>query len=299
MGEHENVLGILHVSVDINDMPLVVLPYMSNGSLYDFLKDTDRTEPPLTYSLCLRFARDASRGMEYLSAKHIIHRDLAARNCLLDNDLTLKICDFGLSREHADSFGQFRLDSEVEYIIQTTDLALPLRWTALEALMSSRFSIETDIWSLGVLVWEILTRATRPYDDLKNEEVMGYLNRGYRLCRPSYWRDTEVWLFIVECWNVNPQHRPSFIKLYEFFKIKHSQYAKYEAEHQPVSKELVVPFTFKFLRSHIFTYEAKNRKQKLAQFSVSSIQKLLQLHSTQSVLDGINPNRRSKSDPRP
>ena len=125
--------------------------------------------------------------MEYLSAKHIIHRDLAARNCLLDNDLTLKICDFGLSRENADSSGQFRLDSEVEYMcvhtlqnyiifdhitylcsIQTTDLALPLRWTALEALMSSRFSIETDIWSLGVLVWEILTRATRPYDDLKS-----------------------------------------------------------------------------------------------------------------------------------
>ena len=61
-----------------------------------------------------------------------------------------------------------------------------------------------------------------------DEEVMMYLSQGYRLCRPSYWRDSEVWSFIVEMWHKNPIHRPTFIKIYEFFKVKHMAYAKYE-----------------------------------------------------------------------
>ena len=63
---------------------------------------------------------------------------------------------------------------------------------------------------------------------------MDYLSRGYRLCRPSYWRDTDVWIIIIETWNTDPSTRPSFLKLYEFFKIKHMQYAKYESEHDPI-----------------------------------------------------------------
>ena len=62
---------------------------------------------------------------------------------------------------------------------------------------------------------------------------MNYLNNGYRLCRPAYWRDTEVWTFVVEMWNVDASARPTFIKIYEFFKIKHMQYAKFEAENEP------------------------------------------------------------------
>ncbi|CBY39218.1 unnamed protein product [Oikopleura dioica] len=200
--EHENVMGLSNLSWSSDGMPLIIMPLMSRGSLLSFIQH-EITEAPLTTTLIIRFARDLCRGMEYLSGKHIIHRDLAARNCLLDSNLNIKISDFGLSRISKSAVEE----SEVEYIIKSHDLALPLRWVAPEALKNGRFSVMSDVWSFGVLFWEMLSRGIRPYTELRNEGIIGFLDKGERLQRPSYWQDDEVWKILLRTWHMNPDGR--------------------------------------------------------------------------------------------
>jgi len=223
--EHENVMGLSNLSWSSDGMPLIIMPLMSRGSLLSFIQH-EITEAPLTTTLIIRFARDLCRGMEYLSGKHIIHRDLAARNCLLDSNLNIKISDFGLSRISKSAVEE----SEVEYIIKSHDLALPLRWVAPEALKNGRFSVMSDVWSFGVLFWEMLSRGIRPYTELRNEQIVGFLDKGERLQRPSYWQDDEVWKILLRTWHVNPDGRPTFLGLYEFFKHQNQKYIRLEAE---------------------------------------------------------------------
>uniref|UniRef100_A0A183BRB0 receptor protein-tyrosine kinase n=1 Tax=Globodera pallida TaxID=36090 RepID=A0A183BRB0_GLOPA len=161
-----------------------------------------------TIGKAFSFIAQIAEGMAYLSSKRIVHRDLAARNCMLDGDFeVVKITDFGLSRlmvKSTQSEG-----NEYQYL-GTNRVMLPFRWTALECFGDEpRFSERTDVWSFGVLVWEIFSRNVDPFQNMNSQEVRVFLERGDRLgILPRC--PEELYQLMLRCWDAEAQLRPTF-----------------------------------------------------------------------------------------
>jgi len=142
---HNRVLHLIGVSFTELKSPLVVLPFMVNGDLLAYLRN-DSHNP--TVKQLINFAIEIAEGMEYLVSQKFIHRDLAARNCLLDHDFHIKIADFGLSRDVYSS----------DYYRPEHKRPMPVKWMAPETLEGKAFTYKSDVWSFGVVFWEILSR---------------------------------------------------------------------------------------------------------------------------------------------
>eukprot|EP00112_Aurelia_sp_Birch-Aquarium-sp1_P012893 Seg2718.1 transcript_id=Seg2718.1/GoldUCD/mRNA.D3Y31 product="Ephrin type-A receptor 5" protein_id=Seg2718.1/GoldUCD/D3Y31 len=171
MGQFEdpNVIGL--EGVIVKDRPvMIIIEFMSNGSLDSYLQENDGK---FTSLQLLGMARGVSSGMTYLAEMSFIHRDLAARNILVDDNMVCKVADFGMSRE---------LSEEETY--NTTGGKIPVRWTAPEAIQYKKFTTASDVWSYGILLWEIMSYGERPYWDWGNYEVIERLASGYRLPPP-------------------------------------------------------------------------------------------------------------------
>lgn len=141
--------------------------------------------------------------MSFLDSKKIVHRDLSARNCLVsetDGRYVVKVTDFGMSRS-----------LETEYYKPSSN-TVPIRWTAPEAIKKSHYTSASDVWSFGIVCWEIFSYASNPYDWLSNKEVVENIMRGERLPKPENCPE-EFWTIILSCWNINPQERPKFSDL--------------------------------------------------------------------------------------
>ncbi len=145
------------------------------------------------------------KGMDYLSKQRYVHRDLAARNCLLDSSLFVKIADFGLSRDIYEN-DYYRIGSNV--------CKLPIKWMSPESIEKLIFNTETDVWSYGVLVWELFTRGTTPYTQIDNNYIFHHLKQGNRLPKPKYCPKT-IHSILLKCWSQNPKSRPSFATMSE------------------------------------------------------------------------------------
>ena len=141
--------------------------------------------------------------MEYLSSLKFVHRDLAARNCMLDDDSTVKVADFGLSRD---------VYEREYYSSDNKKTKLPVKWMSPESLEKGTYNTKTDVWSYGVLVWELLTRGVTPYPDVDNWDILNYLKRGRRMPCPSHC-PPEIYLVLLKCWSENPKDRPTFGEL--------------------------------------------------------------------------------------
>jgi len=210
--EHENVMrleGFTLKDEAKTKIPMMILPYMEAGDLQKYLANEKHK---VNFELVVRFALESAQGMDYLSRNSIIHRDLAARNCLLDEGLKLKIADFGLSK-HIDNAYE---NSEC-YVVQTQH-HLPFRWMAPESLKTRTFNIKTDIWSYGILLWEITTRGRHPYGTIKStEELISYLDNTNRLPKPIRC-SPDLYVKMMECWGDLPGDRPSFFSLAVFMR---------------------------------------------------------------------------------
>ncbi len=143
--------------------------------------------------------------MDYLSKQRYIHRDLAARNCLLDMNLIVKIADFGLSRD---------IYEKEYYTGKNKTCRLPIKWMSPESIETRIFNTKTDVWSFGVLVWELFTRGSTPYPHVDNVYIVYHLKQGYRLTKPQYCREI-IYAILVKCWSLNPKSRPTFAQLNE------------------------------------------------------------------------------------
>ena len=161
--DHDNVVRLFGV-VTVYDPLLVILEYCELGSLSSFL-EKNNTELVVK----LQIAGNCAKGMSYLASLNFVHRDLAARNVLLGSYMNAKIADFGLSRETHDK----------QYYVSRGG-ALPIRWTAPEALEQNKFSEQSDIWAFGILLYEIWTQAALPYAGMSNERVWVKVLEGYR-----------------------------------------------------------------------------------------------------------------------
>ncbi|CAB3239449.1 unnamed protein product [Arctia plantaginis] len=206
LGYHPNVVQLIGCCTE-KEPTLVIMEFVSLGKLQQFLRDS-RAERHygnthgsqfLTSQDLTKFAFQVARGMEFLSSQGIIHRDLAARNVLITEDRVCKVADFGFARDIADTHVYER----------KSDGRLPIRWMAPESLYDNIFSVKSDIWSFGILLWEIVTLGSTPYPGLSANEVMKKVIEGYRLEKPEHCH-RELYNIMYYCWEAEPNARPDF-----------------------------------------------------------------------------------------
>uniref|UniRef100_A0A8C9TAN9 receptor protein-tyrosine kinase n=1 Tax=Scleropages formosus TaxID=113540 RepID=A0A8C9TAN9_SCLFO len=205
---HPNVIRLLGVCLDVSSghipKPMVILPFMKYGDLHSFLLRSRLGDSQLylpTQTL-LKFMIDIALGMEYLSSKNFLHRDLAARNCMLRDDMTVCVADFGLSKKIYSG----------DYYRQGRIAKMPVKWIAVESLADRVFTVKSDVWAFGVTMWEIASRGMTPYPGVQNHEIYDYLLEGHRLKQPADCLD-ELYDTMLSCWRADPQDRPLFTEL--------------------------------------------------------------------------------------
>ncbi|XP_030384764.1 vascular endothelial growth factor receptor 1 isoform X2 [Scaptodrosophila lebanonensis] len=180
---------------------------MSNNSIQPAWRSNYKPDSieamTVTTTDLVSWAFQVARGMDYLSSKKVLHGDLAARNILLCDDNVVKICDFGLARS------MYRGDNYKK----TGDARLPIKWLALESLSDHVFSTYTDVWSFGIVLWELFSLAKVPYPGIDpNQELYVKLKDGYRMEKPAFAND-DLYEIMLECWRTNPESRPLFNEL--------------------------------------------------------------------------------------
>lgn len=174
----------------------IVTELMKNGSLLDYLQKGDGRH--LKLPELIDIGSQVASGMAYLETQHYIHRDLAARNVLVGEGNIVKIADFGLAR----------LINDDEYCARE-GAKFPIKWTAPEAALYSRFSIKSDVWSYGVLLVELVTHGRIPYPGMTNGEVLAKVEQGYRMPPPTHCPDP-LYQIMLDCWKGEPEERPTF-----------------------------------------------------------------------------------------
>ncbi|GJQ69970.1 InR [Trypoxylus dichotomus] len=215
---------------------LVIMELMANGDLKTYLRshrpDTEnysgsRIRQPPTLKRILQMAIEIADGMAYLAAKKFVHRDLAARNCMVSEDLTVKIGDFGMTRDIY----------ETDYYRKGTKGLLPVRWMAPESLKDGIFSSSSDIWSYGVVLWEMATLASQPYQGLSNDQVLRYVIDGGIMERPENCPD-KLYMLMMYCWKHKYTERPTFLELCSLLlEDSSSQFSKVSFYHSAAGME--------------------------------------------------------------
>ncbi|XP_038213360.1 vascular endothelial growth factor receptor 1 isoform X3 [Zerene cesonia] len=199
----DNANQIPHVEfIKVSDTGYVQPEWRSNYEC-DYLYE-GRNPRPLTSRDLLAWGFQIARGMEYLASRKVLHGDLAARNILLAEDNIVKICDFGLARS---------IYKNDEYQ-KKENSPLPVKWLAVECMTDRIFSTQSDIWSFGIVLWELFSLAKTPYPNISPTNLLKWLLEGHRLEKPTY-ADDRLYDVMLKCWEQKPTARPSFSQLQE------------------------------------------------------------------------------------
>ncbi|XP_053306225.1 fibroblast growth factor receptor 2 isoform X1 [Spea bombifrons] len=215
IGKHKNIINLLGACTQGGSL-YVIVEYAAKGNLREFLRarrplemeysfDINRVpEEQMTFKDLVSCTYQLARGMEYLASQKCIHRDLAARNVLVTESNVMKIADFGLARDV----------NNIDYYKKTTNGRLPVKWMAPEALFDRVYTHQSDVWSFGVLMWEIFTLGGSPYPGIPVEELFKLLKEGHRMDKPANCTN-ELYMMMRDCWHAIPSHRPTFKQLVE------------------------------------------------------------------------------------
>uniref|UniRef100_H3D7Q7 receptor protein-tyrosine kinase n=1 Tax=Tetraodon nigroviridis TaxID=99883 RepID=H3D7Q7_TETNG len=195
--DHPHVCRLLGICLTSSIQ--LVTQLMPFGCLLDYVRfHQDQIGAPWLLNWCVQIAK----GMSYLEGRHLVHRDLAARNVLVKSPSHVTITDFGLAKLLTANEKAYRADGG----------KVPIKWMALESILQSTYTHQSDVWSFGVTVWELMTFGSKPYDGIPASEISSVLERGERLPHPPICT-TDLYMIMVQCWMIDPSSRPTFRKL--------------------------------------------------------------------------------------
>ncbi|XP_013791571.2 tyrosine-protein kinase transmembrane receptor Ror2-like [Limulus polyphemus] len=227
--DHPNIVKLLGVCA-IGKPMCLLFEFMGKGDLNEFLRSCApsnyivRTpngdmfsDVRLSHLDLLNLAKQVAAGMVYLSERKFVHRDLATRNCLVNNDMVVKISDFGLSQKIYTS----------NYYKGNEHDAIPIRWMPIESILFNKFTVESDIWAFGVVLWEIFSFALQPYYGLTHEEVVMFVQEGNILSCPDH-TPLSIYSLMKICWTRKPSSRPSFKFIYKKLTDIHDDMSRYQ-----------------------------------------------------------------------
>nr|6A32_A Chain A, Platelet-derived growth factor receptor alpha [Homo sapiens] len=244
LGPHLNIVNLLGACTKSGPI-YIIIEYCFYGDLVNYLHKnrdsflshkkksmldsevknllSDDNSEGLTLLDLLSFTYQVARGMEFLASKNCVHRDLAARNVLLAQGKIVKICDFGLARD---------IMHDSNYVSKGSTF-LPVKWMAPESIFDNLYTTLSDVWSYGILLWEIFSLGGTPYPGMMVDSTFyNKIKSGYRMAKPDH-ATSEVYEIMVKCWNSEPEKRPSFYHLSEIVEnLLPGQYKKsYEKIH--------------------------------------------------------------------
>uniref|UniRef100_A0A673WWW5 receptor protein-tyrosine kinase n=1 Tax=Salmo trutta TaxID=8032 RepID=A0A673WWW5_SALTR len=178
-------------------------PQPVNSSLDSLCEEGGPDSWPLDMDDLLRFSYQVAQGLDFLAAKNCIHRDVAARNVLLTDRRVAKICDFGLARD---------IMNDSNYVVKG-NARLPVKWMAPESIFDCLYTVQSDVWSYGILLWEIFSLGKSPYPSiLVDTKFYKMIESGYQMSRPDF-APPEMYTIMKMCWNLEPTERPTFSKI--------------------------------------------------------------------------------------
>eukprot|EP00057_Strongylocentrotus_purpuratus_P021715 XP_011676189.1 PREDICTED: proto-oncogene tyrosine-protein kinase ROS [Strongylocentrotus purpuratus] len=213
--KHPNIVLLMGVCLD-NDPQYIIQELMEGGDLLCYIRAARMPAPTnskITLMDQIEIILDTVKGCEHLEELHFVHRDLAARNCLVStksyeaHERVVKIGDFGLARDIYKN----------DYYRKEGEGLLPVRWMAPEGLMDGYFSVQSDVWAFGILMWEVMSRGQQPYPARSNVEVLRFVEAGGRLSQPDQCPD-EIYMMMRRCWERSTEDRPSFKMLKEMIQ---------------------------------------------------------------------------------
>lgn len=196
--DHPNIVKFIGIAAQRHPV-MIVMEFVSGGALLTFLRKQGSKQ---TLKTLVQICEDAAAGMAYLESKNCLHRDLAARNCLVGANNTVKISDFGMSRE------------EEEYVVSQGLKQIPIKWTAPEALNFGTYTSACDVWSYGILMWEVFSFGGTPYPGLTNSQARDKVDEGYRMSPPEG-TPTDIFQLMTRCWEQDARERPRFSEIHQ------------------------------------------------------------------------------------
>ncbi|VVC26261.1 Hypothetical protein CINCED_3A024692 [Cinara cedri] len=212
----------------------VLMELMPQGDLKTYLlkhrpeMSTDPSLKPPTLKDTLRMAIEIADGMSYLSFKKYVHRDLAARNCMVCENNVVKVGDFGLTRDIY----------QTDYYRKDSEGMMPIRWMAPESLQSGLFTCFSDVWSYGVVLWEMVTLAAQPYRGESDKNVILYISSGGIMEKPDNCPDI-LYDCMKLCWRFKASERPTFAEIVKMFlPCARPEFAKLSFYHNELQSEI-------------------------------------------------------------